>query len=273
MATPSAIVVLGAGGLVGQALIKRPNIVGVARGALDLTVVDNLKSLPGPIEHSTVIMAASSGPVRSDKDAAYQQNLRMLDPLMASDPAFVVYLSTDAVYPYDTVITEAVAPDPHSAYARMHLHRERCLLEHFNDRLLIVRLTQIYGTQDRHNAYGPMRMLRQAMAGQAISLSGEGEERRDHLHVDDAAGAISSFAQLRQPGLVNLATGRSVSFAEVASHIVDLVPVPIETDIRQQPVTHRDIDITRLNELIPDFAPRSLATGLASVYEELKNRV
>jgi nucleoside-diphosphate-sugar epimerase len=40
---------------------------------------------------------------------------------------------------------------------------------------------------DPHNGYGPNRFRRLAAAGQEIVLFGGGEERRDHVLVDDVA--------------------------------------------------------------------------------------
>src|SRR5258708_20458707 len=70
----------------------------------------------------------------------------------------------------------------------MHLARELMLNATVKAPLAVVRSTLIYGEGDPHNGYGPNRFRRLAAAGQEIVLFGEGEERRDHVLIDDAGG-------------------------------------------------------------------------------------
>ena len=58
--------------------------------------------------------------------------------------------------------------------------------------LAFLRPTLIYGANDPHNGYGPNRFRRQAAKGETITLFGEGEEKRDHVPVDDVAALVSA---------------------------------------------------------------------------------
>lgn len=254
------MVVVGAKGFVGAAIVRRASCSGISRDDIDLLAPD--ASLAERVDGQAVIFAASIVPVLEENDAAYQANQDLLSPLLKSDPRFVCYLSTDALYPYDGTITEETEPAPVTAYAKMHLQREKALQARFAGRLLIARMTQLYGPADPHNAYGPMRMLRQARTGHPIQLFGQGEERRDHMHVDDAADAIIALMRTGYLGTLNLATGISTTFADVARTVTQQVPGSIEKLPRQQPVSHRDIDISALRRVLPDFQARGLAEGL-----------
>ena len=80
----------------------------------------------------------------------------------------------------------------------------------------------IYGAKDPHNGYGPNRFRRLAAKGEAITLFGEGEEKRDHVHIADVAALVSAALHHRSTGMLNIATGKSTSFREVAEMIVAL---------------------------------------------------
>ena len=72
----------------------------------------------------------------------------------------------------------------------MHLIRENVLKNYFNEKLCILRPTLIYGKKDPHNGYGPNKFLRKISSNQNIDLFGKGEERRDHVYIDDVTGVI-----------------------------------------------------------------------------------
>ena len=74
--------------------------------------------------------------------------------------------------------------------------------------------------EDPHNGYGPNRFRRLAAKGEAITLFGEGEEKRDHVHIDDVAALVSATLHQRSTGTLNIATGKSTSFREVAEMVV-----------------------------------------------------
>ncbi len=263
-------VVIG-GGFIGTEVARRTGARVLGRADGDLT--DPATRLGTAVDGHTVIFAASTVPVTGSDDPAFAANLAMLRPLTEAAPARVVYLSTDAVYPFDVTVTEATAPAPASAYAEMHLAREVALRERFGDALLVLRVSQVYGPGDRHNAYGPMRMLRAALATGEITLFGEGEERRDHLHVEDAAQAIAALAGSDATGILNLATGRSVTFAWLAREIAGLTGARVVTAERRVPVTHRDIDIAALGGALPGFAPRPPESGLRQTLERITAHV
>jgi nucleoside-diphosphate-sugar epimerase len=101
-----------------------------------------------------------------------------------------------------------------------------------------------------------------------IKLFGEGEEKRDHIHVDDAARLIALCLRRRSTGILNLATGVSTSFGEVARLCSACAgrPVAIESLPRGGPVTHRHFDVSVLARAFPAFAFTPLREGVAAEY-------
>src|SRR5207248_3421831 len=126
----------------------------------------------------------------------------------------------DAVYADDAnPVTERSSCQPSSMHGMMHTARELMLKSELKLRLAILRPSLLYGARDPHNGYGPNRFRRLAAKGEAITLFGEGEEKRDHVHIADVAALSSAVLHHRSTGTLNIATGKSTSFREVAEMV------------------------------------------------------
>jgi nucleoside-diphosphate-sugar epimerase len=131
----------------------------------------------------------------------------------------------------------------------------------------MLRPTLIYGGSDPHNGYGPNRFRRLAAAGEPIVLFGEGEERRDHVAVEDVAEIVVRVLKHRSAGALNIATGEVHSFRQIAEMVVAQAskPVPIQGSPRNGPMPHngyRPFDIAACRAAFPDFHYAPLAEGL-----------
>jgi nucleoside-diphosphate-sugar epimerase len=181
----------------------------------------------------------------------------------------VVYVSSDAVYSSDlTLIQESSHCSPSTFYGLMHVVRERMLTETAgasNTPLVILRPSLLYGPGDSHNGYGPNRFVRTALKNREIVLYGNGEERRDHVFVDDFARLICLCITHRSEGILNIATGSSYSFLDVATAVAEACgnSVEIRMQPRAMPITHRHFDVTAVKRAFPAFPVTSLAAGLA----------
>src|SRR5207249_12306688 len=129
---------------------------------------------------------------------------------------------------------------PTTLYGLMHLMRERMMLVAARAPVMILRPCAMYGAGDTHNSYGLNRFMRTALKDRQIQLFGQGEEQRDHLHVEDCARLIELCLQQRHAGILNVATGHAVSFMEVARTVAEIVGgVEVKRQSRSGPVTHR----------------------------------
>jgi nucleoside-diphosphate-sugar epimerase len=187
-------------------------------------------------------------------------------------PAQLVYISSDAVYPMTAgLVSEATCAEPPDLYGAMHLSRELMFKAIAKCPLAVLRPTLVFGTDDTHNSYGPNRLRRTARKDGKITLFGDGEEMRDHMHVDDVVSLISLTLRHRSSGTINLASGHSVSYAELARKVAALFDRKIEIigSPRQSPVTHRHFDITALRAAFPTFVFTSQDEGLARAHSEM----
>ena len=147
----------------------------------------------------------------------------------------------------------------------MHIARELMIKQLVKSPIAVLRPTLIYGAGDPHNSYGPNRLRRMAHREGRITLFGEGEETRDHIYIDDVVALIELVLQLRSSGLLNLASGHSVSYAEPPRWWRRCARSRLRSrgSPRQNPITHRAFDVTALHRSFPTFVFTPLKDGLA----------
>ncbi len=279
---PERVVLLGAGGFIGQALARRLAAQGVSTLALssaqlDLSAPQALLTLAELLRPSdTVVMLAALTPDKGRDVGTLMKNLAMMQNLCGalekSGCAHLVYFSSDAVYGTQASrVTEDTALDPQDLYGTMHCTREAMARSLADIPLLVLRPTLVYGLHDSHNAYGPNRFLRSAHRTGGIALFGDGEETRDHIHVDDVAALCVRCVMQRCCGILNLATGLSATFRAVAELVAAQFeqPVQIAAGPRVHRITHRHYDVMRLIQAFPDVRMASLNEGLARVHRQM----
>jgi len=279
---PSRVIVLGGRGFIGRAVRAVLEAAGTpvlapAGAELDLAADGSDEQLAAMLRDTdAVVVLAALTPDRGRGRAPLLRNLAMAANVCAAvekvSVAHVVYFSSDAVYPTDLArITEASCAQPADLYGAMHLTREVMLRTSARAPVAILRPTLVYGAGDTHNSYGPNRFRRMARTERRIALFGEGEEQRDHILVDDVAALASQVLRHRSSGTLNLATGLSISYAELAHKVAALFDGPIEVvgTPRQNPITHRHFDVTALRKAFPTFQLTPLDTGLARAHREM----
>jgi UDP-glucose 4-epimerase len=281
-ADPARVVVLGARGFIGSVLLAalgraRVPVVGLGRAELDLTA-DSAGERLGSLlrEDDAVVLLSAVTPDKGRGVEPFLQNVRMAASVcraLEKRPVdHLVYVSSDAVYPMATgLITERSWAQPTDLYGGMHLAREVMLAGATRAPVAIVRPTLVYGAADTHNSYGPNRLRRQARKERRITLFGEGEERRDHVLVDDLVALLRLVLRHRSAGVLNAATGQSISYAELAGEIAACFDVHVEIlgTPRQTPVTHRHFDVAALHRAFPEFRLTPLEEGLARTHREM----
>ena len=272
--TPTRVVVIGAGGFVGGAIVRRLTrdgvpVHGLTRKEVDLLADGAADRLAAALAaDDSVVFVSALAPARTP--AMLVQNLRMAEAVgqaVAARPvAHVVYVSSDAVYADDAnPVTERSSCQPSSLHGMMHAARELMLRTDVKAPLAILRPSLLYGARDPHNGYGPNRFRRLAEKGESITLFGEGEEQRDHVFIDDVSQLAGLVLAHRSRGILNIATGASTSFRDIAQKVVALAgsKSEIRGTPRQNPITHRHFDIADCLKAFPKFRYTPLNDGLA----------
>ncbi len=280
---PDRTVVLGAGGFVGAAISRRlkekgATVLDLTRREVDLQSEGAAEALAALLAPGDALVCVSAiAPVKNV--AMLKDNLTIIETmagaLEAQPVRHVVNIGSDAIYA-DSMepLDEGSCASPGSLHGIMHLTREVMLKEAAGDApFTSLRPTLIYGADDPHNGYGPNRFRRLAATGEDIVLFGEGEERRDHIWVEDVAELAVRIVLHRSEGALNAATGTVVSFkdcAEMVSSHFD-AQVDIKGSPRSGPMPHngyRPFDPSATKSAFPDFAFTQPADGFARVHSQ-----
>lgn len=277
---PERVVLFGAHGFIGKAIQAGLQEAGIATlavtsGEVDLTSPASVAQISGMLKPTdAVVMLSALTPDKGRDIATLMKNLAMMQHLCAAleqtGCAHLVYFSSDAVYDNAVArVTEAVPASPQDLYGTMHRTRE-IMAAGIKVPLLVLRPTLVYGTDDTHNAYGPNRFRRMAQKDGKITLFGGGEEMRDHVHVDDVATLTVRCLAHQSTGILNVATGVSTPFREVAGLVARQFgrPVEIVETTRANPITYRHYDVTDLLKAFPDIRFIPLADGIARCHQE-----
>jgi nucleoside-diphosphate-sugar epimerase len=275
---PARVVVLGAGGFFGRRLMAACAAAGIEATGLGTRDIDLAEPGAGArlaerLRGGDVLVFLSAlTPDKGRDTATLMKNVAMgravCEATRAVELAQLVYASSDAVYSFATsLVSEDTPAIPLDLYGAMHRTRELMLAAEAKAPTAVVRFTAIYGAGNTHDSYGPNRFLRQALKEGRIALFGDGEEMRDHLHIDDAAALTLKLIVHGSTGLINAASGRSESFRKVAELTAACVGgnVRIEPSPRANPATFRHFDTTVLLRAFPGMRFTPLAEGLAQM--------
>jgi nucleoside-diphosphate-sugar epimerase len=280
---PERVVVIGAGGFVGSAIVGNLRRRGLqplplTRREVDLLQEGAAEKLADLLQPTDAVVTVSAiAPVKTP--AMLRDNVVMIeamaDALRARPVAHVLNIGSDAVFADSSEpLTESSCRAPASLHGIMHLTREVMLEEAAGDApFATLRPTLIYGTDDPHNGYGPNRFRRLAAEGKTIVLFGDGEERRDHVWVEDVAELAVRILMHRSRGSLNAATGTVISFRDAAEIIAAQYSntSQIEASPRQGPMPHdgyRPFDPAATKAAFADFNYTQPGDGFAKVHAE-----
>jgi len=278
---PARAVVLGAGGFIGGAIARRLEVAGIpvrrlGRPDHDLMASGATSRLADELRPDDVLVFASAKAPCKDL-AMLRENILMAETVCGAlarrSVAHVLYVSSDAVYKdSSSPLTEVSCAEPGALHGVMHLAREVALRASHAGPLAILRPTLVYGLDDPHNGYGPNRFRRVAAAGKEIVLFGEGEERRDHVDVEDVAELAYRMVLMRTDGAANAVSGEVVSFRELAEFAASAFEprVAVKGSPRTGPMPHdgyRPFDNRAVLDAFPGFQFRGWKEGLARVHE------
>jgi UDP-glucose 4-epimerase len=273
---PTRVVVMGAAGFIGGAIAARlardgVPVLALGRADIDLLAPDAAARLAALLRPDDAFVAASAKAPVKNSDMLVDNVImaRALVQALAKTPvAHVLNISSDAIYAdSDSPLTEASCAAPGSLHGAMHMAREVMFQSEVKAPLAMLRPTLVYGPGDPHNGYGPNRFRRLAAQGEEIVLFGNGEERRDHVTIDDVAELAVRMLFRRSVGALNAATGTVISFREIAETVVRLAarPVAIRPTPRSGPMPHngyRAFDAASVQRAFPGFVFTPFEDGL-----------
>jgi len=173
------------------------------------------------------------------------------------------------------VITEDLALRPLTPYGATKAAGEMLLSGYagaFGLRTPAVRLTNVYGPGMRAKDSFVPRLMRAAAEGRGVVVYGDGEQRRDLVHVHDAARAIAQAALGWPSGPVIVGGARSYTVNEMVAAAREATGA--EIPVEHQPARPGEmpavvVDVARARSL--GYEPTtSLAEGMATVWPDFR---
>ncbi len=146
----------------------------------------------------------------------------------------VIYSASSSAYGNQDKmpLTESMVPDPISPYALQKFIGEKlCVLFYkvYSLPCVSLRYFNVYGPRMDPDGSYPLaigKFLKQRLRGEAMTITGDGEQTRDFTHVRDVVRANLLAAQINNVGkgeIINIGAGRNVSI----NYIAKLISGPI----------------------------------------------
>lgn len=248
------LLVVGGFGNFGRALSRVPGVSVVPVGRHDWSRLDALlaEGLDGVIHAVSNVLL----PVHENPLAVMESNVmtvaRLLDSLGRHPPRRVVFLSSCAVYGESIATDEEQACAPLTLNGMSKLLGEKLVAEYCSARnapFQVVRLFNMYGGNDRFSIVS--RIERAVRLNEALQLNNSGSARRDFIHVEDAALAVSRLlAQPIRHECINIGTGSATRIADLVEVALQVYPALKIQHHHVPEVVHSEAAVGRLHENI-----------------------
>lgn len=292
------VLVTGGSGFVGRAVVAALRAAGARVRVADLaahpdpeveTVLGDLRE-PGvraaAVDGSLtgiVHLAARTSVLESVKDPAgvHEVNVEMTAGLLeaarlAGVGRFLLASTNAVVGNRSGVFDEEVPLRPLTPYGATKAACEMLLSGYagaYGMTTCSVRLTNIYGPGMAHKDSFVPRLMRAALSGAGVEVYGDGEQRRDLVHVEDVARGFLTAWNHGATGPLIIGAGHSVTVTELVEAARKATGRPIP--VRHIPAKPGEmpavvVDLARARAL--GYAPRvALEDGLAGVWEDFRS--
>ena len=295
------VLVTGGSGFVGRETVKLLQRSGYAVTVLDKAEkpedFQNVKYIRGDLQNAAKCVVACAGQdfvvhlaakpripeSFIDPDSYFDDNVTGTKNILTAASAVgvrkFVYCSSSSIYgnnppphkPYHK-------PDPLNYYAMTKLFGEHLCKQYknmFNLDYTILRFFTVYGPeQPGCDDKGLMiaKFARLAKEGKTLTVHGDGELRRDYIHVSDVAAAIVAAVETRvKSEIFNVGTGHNISVNSVVDILREFVPdVQVENvDVLKGYAKETLADISKAKKLLGWSPKVSQTDGIRSYYKNV----
>ena len=295
------VLVTGGAGFVGRETVKLLQRSGYAVTVLDKAEKPedfvNVKYIRGDLQNAAKCVVACAGQdfvihlaakpripeSFIDPDSYFDDNVTGTKNILTAASAVgvrkFVYCSSSSIYgnnppphkPYHK-------PDPLNYYAMTKLFGEHLCKQYknmFNLDYTILRFFTVYGPeQPGCDDKGLMiaKFARLAREGKPLTVHGDGELRRDYIHVSDVAAAIIAAVETRVKSEVfNVGTGHNISVNSVVDILREFVPdLQIDNvDVLKGYAKETLADISKAKKLLGWSPKISQAEGIREYYKNI----
>lgn len=150
----------------------------------------------------------------------------------------LIYVSSCEVYgdghQGDGILNESAELLPNSPYAASKVAADRichAFAKSFNIPVVILRPFNIFGERQKSGQFGALIpiLVRKALAGEQLSVYGDGKQERDFTYISDIIDAYELVlnSKLHSGEVINLGSGKSTTIIDIAKYISKKLGVKI----------------------------------------------
>ncbi len=231
--------------------------------------IGNAKSIAFPLEDSRVNVFGALNVA----EAARENGVRA-----------VVYSSSAGLFgePQYLPVDEKHPCEPDSPYGVSKMAGEKhllCLGRLYRFRVACLRYFNVYGINQRYDAYGNVIpiFVTQILKGEGLTIFDDGEQTRDFVYAGDIAAANVAAAEKEEAaGTFNLGSGKAITINYLVSVLQDLVPEKFAVKYgppRPGDVRHSLADIGRAGRLLGYKPLQDIAEGLKGYVEWMRREM
>ena len=229
-------------------------------------------------EAAVVSVAQSIDEPEHCHDVNFDGTVTLLEAARRQD-ARLVFASSAAIYgdPDSLPIDESAPVDPHSPYGIDKCAADQYVRTYhdlYDLETVALRYFNAYGPRQTASDYsGVISVFReQALAGDPITVDGDGSQTRDFVHVEDIVQANLRAATTDHVGTAyNIGTGEETSIQALAETIqgtVDTDSPIVHGEPRPGDIQRSRADVTRARQHLGYEAEITLTDGLATLFAE-----
>ena len=286
------VVILGNSGFIGSSLerdlreVGGIQVEGLNSSDLDLSEKETPEKLAKILNEETILFIFSRSRKKQNKIDGFHNNI-LIDQNIArclekTPVKKCLYFSSISVYgeaATNSAITENTPVDPSTLYGITKYAGEKILqvtAQKAGFPLLVLRCCKVYGPGNTDIiSYGPDQFINTILKDSKLGLFGDGEEKRDYLFITDLIGIIKQLAFSEAGGTLNLASGDSYSFKEIALMLRKITNKDFTEICRERvlPVIHQGFVVEKLLEACPGVKFTDLEKGLQETWSLVSKQV
>ena len=280
------VVILGNSGFIGTSLEKDLKgkggirVEGFNSSSLDLSLKESSENLAKILNEETILFIFSRSRKKQNQIDGFHHNI-LIDQNIArclekTPVKKCLYFSSISVYgeaATNSEIKENAPVDPSTLYGITKYAGEKLLqvtAQKAGFPLLVLRCCKVYGPGNPDIiSYGPDQFINTISKDSKLTLFGDGEEKRDYLFIKDLIGIVKQLAFGEEKGILNLASGDSSSFKEIALLLRKITNKDFNEICKERvmPVVHQGFVVEKLLKACPGIIFTDFEKGLQETWD------
>lgn len=303
MQVKGKVLVTGGAGFIGREVVKQLQQNGYVVTVLDKAEKPddfvNVKYIRGDLQNAAKCVVACAGQdfvihlaakpripeSFIDPDSYFDDNVTGTKNILTAASAVgirkFVYASSSSVYGNNPAPHKPFhKPDPLNYYSMTKLFGEHLCKQYknmFNLNYTILRFFTVYGDEqpdDDNKGLMISKFYRLAAEGKPLTVHGDGQYKRDYIHVSDVAKAcISSVESRVKSEIFNVGTGENISVNEVIDILKEFFPdLKIENEEKPKGYASETLaDISKAKKLLGWKPQINIHDGIRGLYNKKHN--